>query len=185
MTKMRKLPQCMLFAMLLTSLLSACNSFDLKGYLTTGPGSFSALDYFDWLADAEADAIRAEQHRLLSKAESGLTMIERTQLAMIYGSYETAPLAIRARALELLQDTQEAEESLNQREYSYRVFSRLWSKILEQEQDISQIKNQNEALQEALTASNARNQDLEGQIQALTNIEEQLIQREQLQESNE
>lgn len=175
------------------------------GWNTPSQTQLAPVDYFIWLQEADPDTLMQERLRLENIRSSGSGLIATVQLALMLSlTGDAVDLSV---AHELF-DTSGAEcYGINQCR-AYQAFGDLWYERLQVRLELqaaqadlelvqarlAQTNLQNQELlaqtnsqnQELLARSDSQNQELlarikslEEQIEALTSIEQQLIDREQ------
>lgn len=170
------------------------------------PADYRPLEYYAWLSSAASAEVEAELARLEGSWWWRNTLVERVQHAMVLSASALAGDAGRRQALELLDGVAKAPAD-GEREAEYRQFAAIWRSVLvlrdnlavaslalrraredmrETDASLQQVR---EAFKDALESreGHARQiheletqiQSLKKQIEALTTIEQQLIEREQ------
>jgi hypothetical protein len=170
---------------------------------TPEPHEYPVMQYYAWLASGPRVEKNLETARLEAITPTALTLVDKVQLAMILSLFANNPGSESdARALALLPgpDTPPAyDESVNE----YLAFSALLGQLLEQrnqpepvqivqeiplqpdsliEENNVFLKQENAILQKQRTLLEQRNRFLEDQLEALTTIERQMIEREFIQD---
>jgi hypothetical protein len=171
----------------------------------------TSIQYVSWLHSLTAEEKHLERLRLETAytQDSGSTLIEGVQLALLLNTLQPANSDDLLLALSLLTEINSiesvADDPLN---YDYAEFAQLWHSALLQHASVLQISQEREGLIEQLQERNLQlhndklllqeqNQllvkqktllqedihNLQLQIDALKEIEQQLNQREQLQDS--
>ena len=143
------------------------------------PENYSVHAYYNWLDSADTEEIDTERVRLESE-ERDLT--RDVQLALVYSVPETASIEQEQQAIELLSTLEPPGGVRFGVRGAYSDFARIWRDVLQQRQA---LRNTETELVEALKIQNRQLQEesrrLQEQIDALTTIEQQLIEREQSQ----
>lgn len=147
----------------------------------TGPASYDPLAYHVWLEAASPGQIAAERNRLEQDDVPGT--IDSVQLALMLSHPRTGSAATRQQAISLLEqvETGVAESAAN-RVAEYRDFAGIWLRMLRARQGETEAREALADSEAQWRELEARNRQLQSQIEALTNIEQQLIEREQSQE---
>ncbi|GEM_PF-2141124 len=171
----------------------------------------TSVQYFSWLRSLTDEELHLERLRLESayKTNTGFNLIERVQLALLLSTIRPADTDNLLLALSLLTDVNSMEEPADHSLYSdYAEFAQLWYSALLQQASVLTIsqqqaglierlqerslllhndnlllREQNQSLLKQQTLSQEEIHNLQLQIDALKEIEQQLNQREQLQES--
>lgn len=167
----------------------ACSSYFPE--ITNSPAEYGPLDYYQWLQSADAETLAQEQERL-SQNDS---VRGKVQVAMFARFQKEAP----EQVFMLLKDAWEACDAVEAGETGrYCLAAKLLLPGSEVEQ--AQIQNLAQALAQEMTqsmeqelASSQAEQEamrqeidrLQEQLEALTNLEQQLIEREQSQQSQQ
>ena len=170
------------------------------------PADYGPLEYYAWLSSAPPAAAEAELARLEGNWWWRNTLVDRVQHALVLSASTLAGDAGRRQALELLDGVAKAPAA-GGRDAEYRQFAAIWRSVLvlrdnltvaslalrraredlrETDASLQQVR---EAFKDALESreGHARQiqeletqiRSLKKQIEALTTIEQQLIEREQ------
>lgn len=158
---------------ILTVILGACSyiPWHSEPLATREPG---ALDYYTWVTSASVQELGLERQRLealqptLEPDELAKAYV---QLALLLSASQNATAKTEATALKLLADIQ-LDTTPNEQISEYLAFGALWKSVLEQRAKVRELTVKNQQKAEAV-------KKLQQQIDALTSIEEQLLEREQ------
>ena len=163
----------------------------------------SALDYYAWLIQASGDAISTEKSRLESNPELIMTREDKVRLALILG-YGNEPKA-REQAQVLLRSFTDNPSLLPPLPDDYQILGLLWTDYLALMNDLDSDRANTKALQQQIEHQHSdyqallmqvlqqdellatieqnnrllqrQNSLLQQQLEALTDIEEQLMDR--------
>lgn len=201
--------RCAAFAALL--LLSACGTPGELVERTLPeppvPARFGALEYLAWLQDAPPAELGVELERLEQEGPRA-SLVDKVQLALLLSASSRADAEGKRRAREIL-GTVGREFILAQRSRDYLTFAGVWHSVLMLRDRLAAASGSLDALRLALEEAQARNarsdlelksardareegerqveelelqiKSLKKQIEALTSIEQQLIERERQQ----
>lgn len=141
-----------------------------------GPSVMAPLDYVDWLQSADAPALENERRRLETLPADSGDAIAPIQLGLLLSMPDTAAARDRDRAATLLAEaaTPPTADGENAKTRQYRTLGRLWLGVLRDGREAQDERLEIEALRDQV-------RELKEQIEALTTIEQQLIEREQRQ----
>ena len=162
-------------------LLSSCAEFrQVIG--TTMPATRPPLDYFAWLESADQAALDNEHSRLSAAAGNRNSRIHLIQRALLYSVPSTADTSGTDTAIELLtvalqEGSGDSHASALQEEYT--AFAGIWLKLLEQQRNYRLARENQLSDKDMIRDLSVQVDRLEKQIDALTTIEQRLIQREQ------
>lgn len=162
-------------------MLNACSS-EFTQYLSVTPESYKVQEYVDWLESADNTATLNELMRLELQNQETLNLIDTVQLALILSASAIATVDSENRALALLYSLSD-DRLNNERSQDYFNFSELWKTILSQRRTLRITEQQQANIEQELLEVRSVNQALQEQINALTAIEQQLIERERPQAS--
>jgi len=141
------------------------------------PEGYSVDRYYIWLEEAGSEELFREHERIVQKDQSALTITEVVQLALIISVSGLGNEQAEFHAVELL-DGLDNREARNRQEQSYLEFSKVWKRILEQGYESYQTNQRQAELEQEIEVLKEHNRRLQEQIDALTTIERQLIERE-------
>lgn len=136
----------------------------------------SILAYYHWVDNADPQALARDREHYAQRYRRSGSISDGVRLALLMSQPADSSAGERQRALEILQ-TQMAAAREAEREQPREsvLFARLWHDVLSQ-------RIQYTDSQQMIRQLRRENQDLEQQIEALKTIEQQLNQREQIQE---
>jgi len=160
---------------LMTGLLTAC---EISTRMLGNPAYLAPLDYIDWLQAAEPASLDQERMRLEALTGEPGNPVSRIQLALLLSLSDGADAGDRKQALDLLDDALASSAEATGKgiwtQPRYLTLGRLWQTTLQD--DIARHDDDQEK-------DKLRRQvrELQDQIEALTSIEQQLIEREQSQ----
>ena len=146
--------------------LGACTSNPL---LLGSPRGAAPLDFYQWVVEATPPQRLALQQRIEQQLQQGCALQPLVQLAVLKSAVATSVQEDES-ALVTLKEI-DACPAASADAGDYRVFATLWTQQLAQRQTLRVNGRQIQALEEQRRA-------LREQIDALTNIEEQLNRRE-------
>lgn len=142
------------------------------------------LAYFAWLESADQDALDREQARLSAPSDNHNPRITLVQRALLYSVPPGANNDSHGDARELLmvalQET-ETDASPSSLQEEYTAFARIWLALLEQKHQYQSAQANQLSDQDRIRELSVKVDRLEKQIEALTTIEQRLIEREQTQ----
>ena len=144
-------------------------------------GAVSPMHYYAWATKASPEELAAERLRLSSRRYPADPVIDTVHLGMLL-----SVSAIASRETEL--EAKALLESVNDPAYAtpegrdYAIFADFLLDHLEQREHLRAATTSVVASREKTASLERTNQDLKKTIEALTSIEEQLIEREQEQE---
>lgn len=146
------------------------------------PVTQAPLSYYAWIESADQATLDLERTRLSEQADIGNPAINLIQRALLYSVPADADDSSVGSAMELLsvalQDTPDsAPASSLQQEYT--AFARIWLDLLEQQRNYQSARLNQLSDKDLIRELSVKVDRLEQQIQALTTIEQRLIEREQ------
>lgn len=191
--------RCQLAGVLLTcSLLEACaNALPDDGSATQTPDrrdvaqtvtmvptpalpTITPLDYYQWTQAATLEELAAERLRLDARWGASDPLINTVHLAILLSLSNLASHESEAEATALLATIGDPAR-VDENRRAYAIFADFLRKHLEQRASLRHASSSVVASREKLETLERNNQQLQDKIQALTSIEEQLIEREQTQ----
>jgi hypothetical protein len=146
------------------------------------PATRAPLSYYAWIESADKATLDQERSRLTEQADIGNPAINLIQRALFYSVPADADDSNVGSAMELLsvalQDTPDsAAPSALQSEYT--AFARIWLDLLEQQRNYQSARLNQQSDKDLIRELSVKVDRLEQQIQALTTIEQRLMEREQ------
>jgi len=159
---------------------SSAPSSQQSGESTPRPTTITALDYLAWAQRAPRDELLREHQRLASLERPAEALVDAVHLGILMSVSALASPDTERQALALLAalDLRSVDEA--SREYS--TLAGLLLHHLQQRADLRAATADVVESREALETLQRTNRELQQTIDALTRIEEQLIEREQAQE---
>ncbi len=147
--------------------LSACttNPFNLDAY-----SKIHALSYYKWVLEAEADSLQDEKARLVALQDNEPSPESLVQYAILLSARSEGGAQSDDEAIALLDSVEFAALTPE-----YQTFSTLWKQVL----NARTLARTNQELIQVLEKERIT---LQSQIDALTSIEQQLNNREELRE---
>ncbi len=145
---------------------AACTTspFNIDGY-----SRIEALSYYEWVMQAQMLSLQEEQARFAALAESERSPQSLVQYAILISARNDGGAQSDVEAIALLESVETAALPAE-----YKTFSILWQQVLDARQQLRTKQGLLQSLeQERIT--------LQSQIDALTSIEQQLNNREELQ----
>jgi len=144
--------------------------------------SLSPLEYFIWLKSASAEELVIEKIRLDNEKQTGDSAVNTIQLALLlsvpWASTEaTERDAMELIVVELARDNSSAEA----KQQEYQTLAGIWFVLLENRKALREAEASQQSDQAELEVLHEKVGQLEKQIEGLTSIEQNLIEREQLQ----
>lgn len=148
---------------------------DLPGFLAreNAPGNAGALEYYEWTRSADSEELRAELIRLRSQSDLATNPVSAVQLSLINTTIEPDSMQILEESVSILGSM--GRDCHFERCKSYVRFGTILNALLDARQQLGLTLADNA---EEVTALNAKISALEAQIEAITNIEQQLIERD-------
>jgi putative IMPACT (imprinted ancient) family translation regulator len=152
----------------------------LFGGCTVSAESQSPLEYYMWVKAAPKSGLQAELDKLetnlssysLISAVRASTILITSALADSKTEQAALPLLTRATSLEAKTDD----------DMAYKIFADVLQAIAQQRLDLQSARTTNHKALTEIDALKNRNTELEQQIEELTSIERQIIEREKLNE---
>jgi hypothetical protein len=145
-----------------------------------GTVTVTPLQYIAWAQSASVAALQAERARLANLANPA-DLVLAVQHAIVLGLSAIADEAGETRALALLAAVEGRVPTLEENP-EYRTLARLLRSYLLQRQDLRLAAASNGASRQEIDDLQQSNRQLQDKIDALTTIEQQLIERELQQE---
>lgn len=145
--------------------LCACTTNPL---LLVGPQYATPIDFYQWVLEATPQERLALQQRVEQQLEQTCALRPIVQLAILKSAVASSAQGDES-ALKTLQE-QDSCPTARGDAGDYRVFATLWQQLLVQRQSLRKSGQQIQTLEE-------QRRELREQINALTNIEEQLNRR--------
>lgn len=142
----------------------------------------SILAYHEWLGEADAEVIETNTERYTDRYNLIGTTRDGVRLALLLSFAEDSPPEQLRRARNILEDVLAAEneeEQSSQNNQSHVRFAALWHDVLVRRLALHEALSEQSELSARLRREN---EELNEQIEALKAIEQQLNQREQIQE---
>lgn len=156
-------------------LLSACSGSAL---LRTGPATLGPLEYVSWARNANAQAIADEQVRLQTLLDDGIATIPSLQFSILAGVQTNLTDAALADALVHSQPGAVAC-GLSGQCQSYMEFREVWHDYLRQRQQLATTNTRLRNSEQQIMELDGLVQSLRQQIEELTLIEQDIVEREQ------
>lgn len=177
MTGLRQIMTRCFVGVLIMMLVGGCasGSISLPG---TGPRYYSALRYVTWMQTARLSELESEYQRLTAEQESR-TGIRAVQLALLISASSLADANSEEEALDILEGMDTEDIALWPGDY--RRLANIWQDILERRLNLKSALAELETDGSELERLRLENQRLREQIESLTNIETQILNRERLQ----
>lgn len=162
--------------------LTACNNLQLWNLTDEFPGRLGPLEYLDWARTVDSESRDIEIVRLEPMIDSGQQSIASIQLATLLGISTRGEQPDLRRALDLLQG-EEVSCLLDNRCHRFKIFALFWHDYLVQQRQLG-IANASASTAELEYAERVAELTemialLRQQIDDLTKIERQIIEREQ------
>lgn len=157
------------------ALLSACTS---SGLLHSGPANLGPLDYVNWAREADVLAVEREQQRLQTLLDDGIATIPSLQFSILVGVRPEVSDATLADALAHT-DFGVIACGLSNQCHSYMDFRIVWQDYLQQRQQLQATATSLQASQERVAELSQLLEGLRQQIEELTLIEQDIVEREQ------
>jgi hypothetical protein len=158
----------------LITTLSACSLWRSYPLPTTAVSvsDLTAANYYAWV-DSATDEALVEEHNRLEEVQSPPTPKDRMQLALLLSASKKSTPATELRAMELLSTLDNASQEQDRVESEdYYVFAAVWKLVLQQRVKIRTLTAE-------IATGRETTEKLQQQIDALTSIEKQLMEREQ------
>jgi hypothetical protein len=148
--------------------------------------TITPLDYYQWALQATPQELRAEQLRLATRADSADPVIATVHLGILMSVSALASRESERAALALLESLAAPgtdSDSAGGREYA--IFADFLLEHLKQRADLRAATSNVVESREQLETLQRDNRQLQEKIEALTSIEEQIIEREQAEGEDE
>lgn len=137
------------------------------------------LDYYAWAQGAPMEELYAEQLRLIAPGPDANALVDKVHLGILMSVSAIASRDSEREAMALLQTIDPT--SIDDASRDYAVFADFLLNHLEQRKELHAATSDIVTSREKLEALQHSNAQLQQKIDALTRIEEQLIEREQAQ----
>lgn len=137
------------------------------------------LDYYAWAQAAPAEELYAEELRLSAPGPDANALVDKVHLGILMSVSAIASRDSEREAMQLLQTIDAA--SVDDASRDYAVFADFLLNHLEQRKELRAATSNVVTSREELETLERSNAQLQQKIDALTRIEEQLIEREQAQ----
>lgn len=182
-TGIHKQAICLLLLAMLF-ILTGCAEFGQVQQTTNTTTAKPPLAYFAWLESADTTSLAQEHSRLTNQTDIRQPEINLIQRALLYSvpinSSDRDPEAAIEMLSLALRDTSDMATPGSMRE-EYNAFARIWLTLLEQQQNYKTAQANQNSDQHLIKELSVKVDRLEQQIEALTTIEQRLIEREQTQ----
>jgi len=144
--------------------------------------SVSPLEYFTWLTSASDEELGIEKIRLDNEKQNRDSPVNAIQLALLLSVPRASTEATERDAMELIAiELARDNSSTDVREQQYQTLARIWFLLLKNRKALREVEASQQSDQIKLEVLHEKARQLEKQIEALTSIEQNLIEREQLQ----
>ena len=139
----------------------------------------SALDYYAWVKSASVSELEVELFGLTISPKTADPLINAVRTSMILATSALATDKSTLEALALIQEVAllEANDDISN---AYSTFAEVLQLILQQRSDLQLARSTNQKALKEIDILKSRNKQFQQQIEELTSIEQQIIQREQL-----
>lgn len=154
---------------------SACSTSIL---LNSGPANLAPLDYVNWARSADDQAFANEQVRLQTLLDDGIATIPSLQFSILVGVQRDISESLLTEAL-VHAEPGSVACGLSSQCQSYMNFNGFWYDYLQQRQQLESTTVNLQDAQQQMMALEALVQGLRQQIEELTLIEQDIVEREQ------
>ena len=137
----------------------------------------SPLDYYAWAQTAPPDELYAEHLRLSAPGPDANALVDKVHLGILMSMSAIASPDSEREAIAVLESIDAANVDESSRDYA--AFAAFLLNHLEQRAELRAATSDAATNREALEALQRNNAQLQQKIDALTKIEEQIIEREQ------
>jgi len=139
----------------------------------------SPLDYYAWVKTATESELEVELFGLAINSMTSDPVVTAVRTIMILSTSALANDETELRVLELTNEVPglEAKDDISK---SYKIFAEVMQPILQQRQELQKAATANQLGLREIDSLKRRNRQLQQQIEELTSIEQQIIEREQL-----
>ncbi len=142
----------------------------------------SPLEYFTWLKSASDEELVIEKIRLENEKQNGDSPVNAIQLALLLSVPWTSTETTERDAMELIAvELARDKPSTDTKQLEYQALAKIWFLLLENKKALTEVEASQQSDQVKLEVLHEKARQLEKQIEALTSIEQNLIEREQLQ----
>lgn len=146
--------------------------------------SVTPLDYYQWAQAAAPEELMAERLRLASPRRSAIPVVDAVHLGILLSLSAFASPETDREAMALLDTVAEVPDA-DTSSRDYAIFADLLLSHLQQREALRDATSSVVETREELETAERTNDQLQEKIEALTSIEQQLIEREQEQEQQE
>ena len=139
----------------------------------------SPLDYYEWAKTATESELEIELFGLQVTTLTSDPLITVVRTAIILSTSRVADNVTELKALDLVNDVTslEAKDEIGK---SYKTFAGVLQSLLQQREDLRKTKTSNQLALREIDSLKKRSRELQQQIEELTSIERQIIERERL-----
>ena len=162
-------------------LLSACTAIvpEQNGQVVIVEDRIAPLDYFTWMKNASEADLEVELAKLRMNASASDPVVTAVRTSMILSTSALADRKAEPEALALLKDIASVETD-NNTSAAYKIFAEVLATLLQERQDSRDVRTVNQRALVEIDSLKKKNRQLQQQIEELTSIEQQIIEREQL-----